>query len=999
MDKSKFVFCASAVCLTAAFRAGGALAEDQIPETAIYADMSVKSTVTYALKDGSSATLTNGSDLVVSAQFNGNTSPDFSWELHSLTFDATRAGGFWTDGGYVSVGEGGITFLQNDVWMAGRPSETDRRITIAADQEWKGTETDPGETVRAAIYVGATFDVYYRMGLGVSDGVTLLTLSRYLDAWFSGQNTKMGNLDLTVKAPARLRLVNRKGNPASDIDGRLGCRSLTLAGDGDALALGSLHAACDGTHMYLTPYLDVPHFASVLNLVDGADLAMNTTYATVGTFAIPTVNVTKPGDAVSDGVSAISGPFVVTQELTTVTLAGDPTLDFTGATLTESGVAAGWNISGVGTIKFSGPGYRLTGPLSLGSGTTVKFFGAVNLMENVFTAAADATVELDPGEGVEMAIGDLEDFAGTIRLKSGKTIFNKGVGAATVVEDGGVKIVSGGLVVTDETYSDAAVTVGASEAMYVYGSGLTAATTVTLDGGRIVFVRSAVMKSPLNVTRTSSGIYAEGSSVTGEVNAVVTVDVGNSTGNGLVTYGKGAIVLSGGMTLADLGNGRLVQSGHTLVFKTGDYNLGSGGFAMIATNTSATAVAAGATYPVYCGIRDGAVVHFADQRSGAGVAKTCFSTTLIADGSNYDVYPSTVEIGEGGHLEFPWNSYAFFGSNQEMMKVKVTGGTLVKNCYGKFCFGTGGYSVGELTMTSGKIVLNQPFVTQDENERFKFYWDGGTVEIGPQMHNQHRTLIEPPYGVASPTKLMASVEIRGEDCVLDLKDYALSSFTNVPSNFSVCDWVGTGTLTVRGGTTCKELVMNSIPSGVGIRLENGAKVVVPENARVYDPAKWEQGWRRPYPAAYDDTAWLLSDAFDLKEYVVAGEDVGFTYENLSSVNSVATIRIAEGGVYDPAANGLGGAAWPFTDVTFETGATWTVGAMQLAVPGTLTFGETIRIAESSRPAYAPVLATAGEALIGAPEVIKAGRRKVECVFDAVKRKVIQTFKGMAVLVR
>ena len=119
----------------------------------------------------------------------------------------------------------------------------------------------------------------------------------------------------------------------------------------------------------------------------------------------------------------------------------------------------------------------------------------------------------------------------------------------------------------------------------------------------------------------------------------------------------------------------------------------------------------------------------------------------------------------------------------------------------------------------------------------------------------------------------------------------------------------------------------------------------------------------------------------------------------SAVVLVATVRALADGELDASEFHFAADGTSFTNVTFETGAIWTVGATQLAVPGTLTFGEMIRIAESSRPAYAPVLATAGEALVGDPEVVKAGRRTVECVFDAAKREVIQTFRGMMLLLR
>ena len=742
MNKTMFVFCVSLVFLTAAFWSGAALAGDEIPETAIYADMSVQSKVTYTLKDGSPATLTNGSDLVVSAQFNGNTTPQDSWKLHSLTFDAPRAKSFWIDGGYVSVGEGGITFLQNDVWVAGRSVETDRRITITADQEWKGTETDPGEALRAAIYVGATYSTFYKMGLGVSDGVTQLTLSRYLDVWFSGQNTKMGNLDLTVKAPARLRVVNRKGNPASDIDGRLGCRSLTLVGNGDALVLGGFHAACEGTQMYLTPYLDVPHFAPVLNLVDGADLAMNTTYATVGTFAIPTINVTKPVDAVSDGVSAISGPFVVAQELTTVTLAGDPTLDFTGATLTESGVAAGWNISGLGSVKFAADRYKLTGPLVLGTGTTVQFAGAMDFSPLALTGVADATLELDPGADGESVLNDLGNFVGTVRIKSGKVVLLKGEGAATVIEDGGTKVLSDDLIVTDVVRTEEEIVVGEGETLQVYGNGLTARTTVILDGGAMDFMSTdKTAASPIRVTK-SSYIRSGTAGATNTIAGFVTCDITNKV-SGLYVDGYGCVTFAGGMRcelpgenwyeLTDYNKLKIV--GGSALLTNGDYFMGGGnnaGDILLGTTTPSNH----SNWGKYLGIRDGATVHFADRRNGMGAGQGRVYLKPPKDSEEYNRYKVRLEVGEGGSLELPWNGQLDAGSNQSYAEVVLSGGALTINKHAPLMLGDGGNCTGDLILKSGTLTLNAAIKHPNGDDVSRLLWYGGTIRIGKEFDSK-----------------------------------------------------------------------------------------------------------------------------------------------------------------------------------------------------------------------------------------------------------------------
>lgn len=923
----------SVLGLTGAVALSGLTAKAESGKT-VYADLSVVGAVSYTLEDGTSVSGPSaGDDLIVTKLIDRNTTPGFDWKINSLVFDAPRAGNFWIDGGVVSVGAGGVTFRQNTLWKVGRSSETDRRFRLTANQEWRGTETDPGDFSRATLSIGATYGGYYRMGLGVTEGVTQLTMSRYLDAVFMGQNTQMGDLDVTVKTPARLQVVYQYGNPAAVIDARLGCHSLTLEGDGDALTLGRRGAE----NRYMTTALDAAHFAPVLNLTDGADLTMNTSYLSVGTFAIPTVNVTKPAEATSDGVSAISGAFVVTQALTTVTLTGNPTFDLTGATLTEGETAAGWSITGPGTVKFSGPGYGLTGPFALGAETTVSFDGAVDLSALTFSSEASATLVMDPGEGCESVLGGIADFAGTIRLRSGQVVFAQGVGAATVIEEGGRAVHSEGLIVTDEIRAESEITVAAGQTLQVYGNGLTAATSVILDGGSLDFRSDGVtVASPITVTK-SSYIRSGDLGTTNVISGFVTCDIQGEKGN-LSVDGYGCVTFAGGMKAvmpedpewwkdAYGSYNTLVICGGAAELTNGDYDMGVGPIHLNGSDAT--------WWGKYLGIRDGATVHFADRKNAQGSARNCIVINPPRDGAYYDRYKSRLEIGAGGTVTLPWNSTIIVGANQSYAELVVSGGELSFAPHAGMRLGDGSLSTGDFQLRGGTVTLNAPIRRLYESDQNRLLWYGGTIRLGSNF-GAETLFADSNYG--DMTKLHSCCQILGDGCVLDLGACSLASVANVPAGREFGEWIGTGTLTVVGGTTCKELVMNTFPGNVKLQLRNGVQVTIPEGARVYDAAKSNFAWKRP-DNGYSGTTetWQTGGDVRLGELQLA-DDSRVCVSNAISAKTITvdTVRVLEGASFNASNRYLKAATTSFTDFVFDPGSTWEItDRTQLVLPGTL----------------------------------------------------------------
>ena len=206
--------------------------------------------------------------------------------------------------------------------------------------------------------------------------------------------------------------------------------------------------------------------------------------------------------------------------------------------------------------------------------------------------------------------------------------------------------------------------------------------------------------------------------------------------------------------------------------------------------------------------------------------------------------------------------------------------------------------------------------------------------------------------------------------------------------------------------------MNAFPSGIGLRLENGARVTIPAAARVYDPAKSSFAWVRPYPLSnFSSTdGWLMPEnELSLTEFGPGSKDVALVAESPDMALAVETIRVPFGGWWNntaPFFSSLEG--WSFKNLVFEPGSEWNVtrdstGANALHVPGDLTLPtapETLVVSRSSRvPAGDRTLARADGSVSGDPEVVKNGPFSYSFEVDAAGRCVTLGCKGAVFLIR
>lgn len=1006
-NPSMLALVALALALTAPLAALAA------PDGKTYIDASVKDWYDATDSDGNVVSVTNGADVVVTAMYNGNCAfaPQHK-SYSSLTFAAERRKNFWTDNHYASVGAGGIAFLTNSVFSTGRSSEGSRNLTITADQTWSGLDFEMAE--RPVLSIGHPFyGSYYKMGLGVADGVHALTVEKSLDVWFTGQNSALGEVDLTVRSPARLYLAKerRLNSVTLDLDARLSARSLTLVGDGDALALGQpLAARWSGQPVGTCAALDAVHYAPVLNLRDGADV----TAASPCVFAIP--DVTVSGSAAD--ASSWTGSFAVTQALTSVALSGGVVLDLSAATLTEVGVAAALAFTGTGTVRIAPATYSLSGTLSFGEGVTLSFVGPGDLGRIALSGAG--AIELDPGADGEVFAGDFSGTTGSLALTRGTAVLVGGRGSlsSVVAEAGATLVESGGFVVTDAIRPEAELTVRAGETLQVYGSGLTERTQLTLDGGTVRFHRSAAVAAPVAVRQSS--VVGANASATGEISGAVTCAITN--GIGFVVRGQGCHVFSGGFT-SELPSGdwrglaktnSFFAYGGDVVLKTGRYFLGNGQLRIGVEQPSWNVETQGP--PPYCCRRltvgEGADVSFAEWTNSQGAR---WENVLIRPPTDprYYLQNVTLEIATGGSLTVSRNHLLVAGYNQSCVTVELSGGALTLNDDASIYLGHGGYVTGNLVLKGGTLTLATPLGPYNDTDVARVLWHGGTLRLGAAFPASQPILKGRARGTATPTMLKSSCQVLGDGCVLDLGACRGVTVTNTPAGFDRGEWIGTGTLTVRGGDTCRELVMNAFPSGIGLRLENDARVTIPQAARVYDPAKSDFAWVRPYPLSnFSSTdGWLMpADALSLAEFGPGAKGVSLDVESPVRRLAVRTVRVPSGGWWNNAAPFFASLAdrWTFTNLVFEAGAEWNVtrdstGENALRVPGDLTLPtapETLVVSRSSRvPIGDRVLARAEGAVSGAPAIVKNGPFSYEFEVDAAGRCVRLGCKGTVLVVR
>ena len=847
----------------------------------------------------------DGTEYLVVDSMEWNQSFPYDWNLYGLFLNnATRN---YAEGvGVFKLGAGGLRMVSGGRYaVSGGPSV---RVRLMADQVWEGPESGSA----AAIGLGSdnhnwwSAD-YHKAMLDADSSVSSWTIAKKLNVWFFYTN-RISQVDVRVESPARIYLPTEwkdEHGITSSFAVKLGARMLTLAGDGVMWQAGGtvetkIPLSGIAPSGVLNPSLDASTVAQTLVLEGGADVQ-----TLAATWDIP--NLVVKGEGVT---SAFTGDLTFLRTSTAVELRDGATLDFSCETR-ESGVSAALDVSGTGTLRVNPDTWGLTGALTLGDDVTLEIAGA-NRLGCAVTGGKALVVDLGQGKTCALdtavcsgmnadwvavksgtlciaSMASLPEGA-TVEVSAGAAVVfasNEGFDPGRMTGAGAANVTFDSKMVTDTAVTEPEIVVCTNEVLRVLGSGLTANTTVRLNGGTLRFEASATVASPVIVS-VGSFVEAVSSSVVGTISGAVTCDCGATdltaprsvsiptkwggsetvalSVTGIVNLGPGTIVYAGGGSFSYSRDRFIVTRDASVYLTHGTYSFGARESSPGSAPLALLPLKGGVDYGygrLLC-VRDGGTVEFTEYDS--------FTTRLYVappkNGAMYNTSPwiSVFEVGEGGTVNVPKKSAFYFGSADTRSHLKVSGGTLTFGESSTVYIGDG-YATAELdillsagTLSLARSILRNTGVDGSGTNRLtrgRLVWSGGTLKLNENFGSLAIFDMPDEYRLSSHWQvngvLRESVRIEGADCTLDFSEMKRSSVANVPAGMDEAEWYGSGTLTLKGAEG-KELVLNAVPNDISFRLVgNGTKVTVPPEAFVYDRteclkyANWNDNDRgKPY---------------------------------------------------------------------------------------------------------------------------------------------------------
>lgn len=667
------------------------------------------------------------------------------------------------------------------------------QVYLTSSQTWNGPESGSANVTFGHDNYG---DAYKLIVNGTS--CPEWTLEKGLNLWITWANN-FATTDITVEYPARIWLEKKwtTSNVAYEGSPALGAKTLTLSGDGTMWEAGGKSTVSNGYKIpdELEPEMNSTTVTPSLTLNNGADLLGRS-----AGWDIPTLSVTGTGE------SSFNGTWTFRRSVTDVSIASGSVLALAGD-VKDGDVPAGLNVTGFGTLKLDPSTFRLTGDLTLGADVTLVLAGHGEFSHRI-DGGKEIRIESDGADvahAISLRASALVGFTGSrVVIASGKAIVDDKAGV-TVVEDGGARIdVSAAFgdpwVVTDAVREEASITVGSGETLYVLGNGLTAATSLTLNGGRVAFMRSAAVSSPVTVTDTSS-IGAESISVVGLM--LGRIEGACESNKELRLDSSGTVNLAGGGSFSEV----------SVYVTKGSANLMSNRFEFAYCNL-------GVYEGDYLGIRDGAHFEGVYPRTGG-----------IYGITSRPVYggKSLVEICANSTVKFNQNVTTFLGRGGSEGAFRISGGTLTVSHGSRLNIGYNGSGIGLFEINDGLFVTDQSFMTGNQaGTRGRVVWRGGRIKLGSDFWTYAGNGSRCFDGSSSNL----TFTIAGPDCVLDLN--GAPAFTNVVANSlneGSWQWEEGGRLTVTNGGV---FVMNRFP-------ENGRVAVKDCNLLIADESEPDIG--------------------------------------------------------------------------------------------------------------------------------------------------------------
>lgn len=900
----------------------------------------------------------DGARVRVTAMFEGNYSMPEPIACQGIVFDcAARANFFWNDGHPVSIGAGGLEFRQAGHWGCGHTSDTaaNARVRLTADQTWKGLPSGAYSDVN----IGWNYDnAYWRLPLGLDADVRNFALEGMLRLWLFSYANDFSNVDVTVKAPARLMVVRSLADAGVETDGRLRARRLRLVGDGAAtLPLGGttpwhLNSLTMGLHAVLDP----EHFAETLELADGADISPGAPI----TLSITNLCVTGGGESV------LSGDWTVARPRTDVTFSGGAVLNQAGR-FSEAEPGAAIRARGMGTLKVSLAGFGLTGGLDLGEETAVALTG----VGPVPTLVGGAAIRVAAGDGGFVYLGakQLAGFTGTrIVVESGTLVLDAPLSAVSVETAGTGQVVyasADGDLVTDVARTEPVLEVGTGRTLKVFGEGLTAATTLALAGeGEVVFHCSTTLASPVKLASSGAKcrLRTAGAAVTATVAGALDVPDGAS----LTVAGPGEIVFAGGGDFHD--SGALgVRDNAAVAFTQKTYAFGA--HASLDTGDPFDG------YFINCGrrvcVRNGGVVDFASADRKETVSKA-LGAWAPCNYAAWDVR-LVVEVGADGRLNLGSNrSFSLSGWGGSAC-LKLSGGTLSMADWSYLWLGYGGLATGTFEFSGGVLEQRTAFhINNGPNNAF-VNWTGGTWKILPGEFQEGGLFRSGLQGDGKSQYV--AVAVNG-DCTMDLSAWDKDEIANITGTSNRGEWYGNGRLTVRGGKT---FVLKSVPNGIDLVLEGeGTQVRIDDDSRIFDYAVCATNCVPRNPQTTYDSSGAQLEHVTFRSLTVSDGAAAFVNQAAARAVAVAEAVVAAGGVWDNAVT-VQSARRTVGELVFQENAVWRTSFVDGAAPvltleGALALPAALKYAVI-RQGTLPARLIEADSVTGTPTWTNVGKRR------------------------
>ena len=890
----------------------------------LYGDWSGASPV-WTNSAGETVSWEDGSWAYLTKLYNGNrTLPSPGINCYGLILDCSpRCDSYWNDGYAVSIGAGGLEFRQNGAFNAGSTGDAqgNARIKIMANQTWKAPLS--GSVNYSDVNIGWYYGYrYLKMPLYADPSVNDLTLEGRLRLWMHSYANNLPNLDITVKHPARLIAVKAM-NTSNELNGKINARKIKLSGDG-YLTLpigGSMPWHLNANTITLYDTLDPDHFAETLELTDGADIQP----LTAGTpISVSITNLLVNGT----GESAFSGAWTMTEPVTRVAFADGATLSLAG-TFSEGVVSAAIEAEGNGVLKINLATFGLTGGISLGSQTVLSLVGSGTVP--TFTGGREIRIDAGSGAFIYLGASALSAFTGnSIVVSSGTLVLDEPLAGVTVTTTGSGAVLYASqdpTIVTDAVRTESAYTLAANATLKVFGNGLTAATSLTLDGGNtVMFYAPATIASPLTLAANGAKSYirVSNSSFTGTIVGAVSVPDSGT----LAVDGAGSVIFAGGGDFHESGHFEILNGAST-TFTGGTYTFGGSANIYMGTYSGGTYINCGH----YFGVCSGGNLVFGAIDKTLPVSPAIYVTAP----KNYDTgdNPTIFEIGTGGRVTLPINRAIYVGSYGGTSRMRLSGGTFVMDEWSYVYFGYGGYSNGFFDFSDGVLEQRHSFRLNGSNNNSLINWTGGMWKILSGTFTDNSLF---DGGLSSGTRKVA-VGING-DCTLDLSECGTSEFVNIAGTTNRGEWYGNGKLTVKGGKT---FVMNSVPNGIDLALEGtGTTVRLSADARVFDYAACVANavWRKPATFEYDSTSAQLANV-SLQSLTVTNGAAVVTNAKSDRTVTVNAVTVASDGVWDNATT-LDSALRSVGSLTFAEDSIWrTTFVNDVATTFTLSGGNGI----------------------------------------------------------